>query len=219
LVRTPTRFDNRVTRRILAAMTIDPEVTCRCALGLMLVGLAVVGIPPRLRAERAGGKVSRQGDPRWFWVGMALVGPPVPLVCAAFMVDPRWVDFARAGLPFEVRLLGIPVGGLGLGLFAWMFRHLGLNVTSTSLPRADATLVTSGPYRWVRHPMYLAALILLGATTLLTANWVVAICGGAACGLLIARSRIEERRLVEKFGDAYRNYQRRTGRVFPRIFR
>jgi protein-S-isoprenylcysteine O-methyltransferase Ste14 len=67
--------------------------------------------------------------------------------------------------------------------------------------------------------MYLAALILLGATTLLTANWVVAICGGAACGLLIARSRIEERRLVEKFGDAYRNYQRRTGRVFPRIFR
>lgn len=197
----------------------DAEVTFRIALGVMLVALAGIGLPHRLRADRAGGSVSRQGDPRWFWVGMASVGPPVPLVCAAFLIDPRWVDFAGVELPPAVRLLGIPVGALGLGLFAWMFRHLGLNVTSTSLPRADATLVTSGPYRWVRHPMYTSALILLGATALLTANWVVAVFGGASCFLLIARSRIEEVRLVEKFGDAYRTYQRGTGKLFPRVFR
>jgi protein-S-isoprenylcysteine O-methyltransferase Ste14 len=197
----------------------DAEVTCRIALGVMLVALAGIGLPQRLRADRAGGRVSRQGDPKWFWAGMVLVGPPVPLACLAFLVDPRWVDFLQVQLPPAVRLLGVPVGGLGLGLFAWMFRHLGLNVTSTSVPRAKATLVTTGPYRWVRHPMYTAALILLGATALLTANGVVVVFGSAACGLLIARSRIEEVRLVEKFGDAYRTYQGRTGRLFPRVFR
>jgi protein-S-isoprenylcysteine O-methyltransferase Ste14 len=104
----------------------------------------------------------------------------------------------------------------GLGLFGWMFRHLGLNVTSTSMPRATATLVTTGPYRWVRHPMYSAALVLLVAATLLTANWVVAAGGTVAIALLVARSRVEEQRLVEKFGEAYREYQRSTGRFLPR---
>jgi protein-S-isoprenylcysteine O-methyltransferase Ste14 len=200
-------------------MFMAPEDTSRLMLGLMLVGLVSIGLPHRLRADRAGGRVPNRGDPRWFWWMMGVVGPPVPIVCGAFLVNPRWTDFAAVDLPAWLRFGGVPLGALGVALFAWMFRHLGLNVTSTSTPRAAATLVTSGPYHWVRHPMYLAALILLGATSLLTTNWVVAVCGGAACGLLIARSRIEERRLEEKFGDAYRDYQRRTGRFFPRIFR
>lgn len=134
----------------------------------------------------------------------------------AFLLMPRAVEFAVVPLPAGWRLLGAPVGLLGLLLFAWMFRHLGLNVTSTATPRAAATLVTSGPYRWVRHPMYLAALVLAMAAALLTANLVVAGGGAWAVGLLLARSRLEERRLVEKFGDAYREYQDRTGAIFPR---
>jgi protein-S-isoprenylcysteine O-methyltransferase Ste14 len=196
-------------------MAFDPESVCRVVLGLMFVGLAGIGIPHRLRAERAGGSVSRAVDPRWFWILMGIVGPPVGLACVAFLINPRWVDFAAVAAPPALRLLGAPVGLLGLGLFGWMFRHLGLNVTSTSMPRAGATLVTSGPYRWVRHPMYSAALVLLVATTLLTANGIVAAGGGFAFALLAARSRLEEERLVERFGDAYRAYQRCTGRFVP----
>ena len=196
---------------------MNPETICRVLLGLMFVGVGCIGVPHRLRADRAGGRVSRRVDPLWFWILMLMAGPLVALGCLAFLLEPRWIDFARVDLPPWVRYLGAPVGVAGAGLFLAMFRHLGLNVTSTSMPRASATLVTSGPYRWIRHPMYTAALILVVASALLTASLMVAIGGVAMFALLAARSQVEERRLVEKFGDDYRAYQRRTGRFLPRL--
>jgi protein-S-isoprenylcysteine O-methyltransferase Ste14 len=199
-------------------MVPHPETGCRIALGLMILGAISIGLPHRLRADRAGGHVSVRVDPRWFWIGMALVGAPLVIVTFAFLVEPRWVDFARLDLPAAVRLLGAPVGLIALTLFGWVFRHLGFNVTSTSMPRAAATLVTTGPYRWIRHPMYSAALLLVIAAALLTANAVVALGGAGMFALLAARSGLEEARLVQKFGDDYRAYQRRTGRFMPRRF-
>ncbi len=198
-------------------MAFNPELICRIALALIFIGAGGVGIPHRLRADRAGGSVSPREDPRWFWLLMLIAGPPLALACIAFLVQPRWLDFALVEFPPWLRILGVPTALAGLVLFRWMFLHLGLNVTSTSLPRARATLVTSGPYRWVRHPMYTTVLILVLAVTLLTANAVVAASGLAMFALLAARSRIEERRLVERFGDAYRAYQGRTGRFLIRL--
>ena len=198
-------------------MDFDPETACRVSLGSIVLLTAAIGIPFRLRADRTGGRVSRRVDPRWFWIFMAFTGPLLAATCLAFLIQPRWVDFARIELPPWLRLLGVAVGFVGVALFVWMFRHLGLNVTSTSMPRANATLVTSGPYRWIRHPMYTAALLLVAAATLLTANIVVAIGGVTMFALLAARSRVEEQRLVERFGEAYRVYQRNTGRFLPRL--
>src|SRR5687768_16005665 len=129
-------------------MTLDPESVCRIALGLIFLGAASIGVPHRLRADRAGGRVSPRVDPSWFWWWMSVVGPPVALVCLGFIIQPRWVDFARVDLPPWLRLMGLLFGLVGVGLFAWMFRHLGLNVTSTSMPREKATLITTGPYHW-----------------------------------------------------------------------
>ena len=198
-------------------MVSDPETFGRLALGLVIVGAAVIGLPHRLRADRAGGQVSPRVDPAWFWILMALVGTPLAAGCLGFLINPRWVEFAQFDLSIGWRWLGAAIGLAGLALFTWMFRHLGLNVTSTSMPRRNGTLVTTGPYRWVQHPMYSAVLLLVIATVLLTANAVVAVGGVGMFALLVARSRLEEARLVEKFGDAYRAYQRRTGRIVPRL--
>src|SRR5262245_52992704 len=200
-------------------MQFDLELTCRIAVGAMILTAAAIGLPHRVRADKAGGHVPTRVDPRWFWATMACIGPPVLFVIVAFLIQPRWIDFARLPLPAWVRLLGIPLGLAGVTLFTWMFRHLGLNVTSTSMPREKATLVTSGPYRWIRHPMYSAALILVAAFALLTSNAVALLGGLVMFALLAARSRIEEQRLVEKFGDDYRNYQQCTGRFLPSLTR
>jgi protein-S-isoprenylcysteine O-methyltransferase Ste14 len=67
--------------------------------------------------------------------------------------------------------------------------------------------------------MYSAALLLGAAATLLVANTIMFVGGIAMFALLAARSRIEEERLVAKFGEAYRVYQRGTGRFMPRVLR
>jgi len=197
-------------------MSVDPELGSRIALGVILVGVTVLGLPHRLRADRVGGKVSIREDPVWFWILMGLVGPPVALVCLGFLIQPRWVDFGVMGFPPWLRLAGVPVGVAGMALFGWTLVHLGANVTSTSMPRATATLVTAGPYRWIRHPMYSATLLLVLAASLLTSHAVVALGGVAMFALLAARSRLEEERLVEKFGKAYCAYRSCTGRFLPR---
>jgi protein-S-isoprenylcysteine O-methyltransferase Ste14 len=195
---------------------LDPETGCRIALGVIILSAGAIGLPMRLKADRAGGPVSIREDPTWFWMLMGLAGPPVALVCLGFLIQPRWVAFAHVDLPGWLRLAGIPLGFSGIALFAWMLVHLGLNVTSTSRPRQSAKLVTSGPYRWIRHPMYTFTLVLLLSASLLTASGVVAVGGLIMFALLAARSGLEEQRLGEKFGEAYRAYQRRTGRFLPR---
>lgn len=198
-------------------MNVDADTVGRVSLLVIILVTAGIGVPHRLRADRAGGRVSYRVDPPWFWRFMAILGPLVGLSCVAFLVEPQWIGFARLPLAPSLRLAGVPIAGAGLLLFGWMFRHLGLNVTSTFMPRDHATLITTGPYRWMRHPMYSAALLLIIAASLLTANLVVVVGGTGMFALLAARSRVEEKRLEEKFADAYRVYAQRTGRFLPRL--
>lgn len=71
----------------------------------------------------------------------------------------------------------------------------------------------------MRHPFYLAFALALIATTLLTANAFLAITGLAAFLVIVARTSIEEQKLIERFGPSYENYMRHTGRFLPRIHR
>ena len=60
-------------------MAPNPETGCRIALGLIFLGAAAIGIPHRLRADRAGGRVSLRVDPAWFWIFIVVAGSPVAL--------------------------------------------------------------------------------------------------------------------------------------------
>ena len=104
-------------------------------------------------------------------------------------------------------------------MLIWVFLSLGKNITDTVVTRRDHTLVTTGPYRWVRHPFYLATGAAVVANSLVTANWFLALTSGLAFGLIVLRTRIEEEKLIERFGDDYRSYMNRTGRFLPRLGR
>ena len=84
-------------------------------------------------------------------------------------------------------------------------------------PSANATLITNGPYRFIRHPMYTA--ILLGSLGLLINQftWLrLAIVISLAIVLLI-KLNLEEKMLSQKF-DAYKEYMKHTKRIVPNIF-
>jgi len=83
--------------------------------------------------------------------------------------------------------------------------------------RRAHTLVTHGPYRWVRHPFYDCAALLIVATSLVASNWFLMMTGGFVLALLVVRTRTEEEKLLARFGDAYRSYRERTGRFLPNL--
>ena len=98
----------------------------------------------------------------------------------------------------------------------WVFRSLGRNITDTVTVRSEATLVTRGPYRWMRHPLYTFGFAGFACLGLAAAN--AALIGAAlvAIALIRARTPIEERMLVERFGDDYLDYMLHTPRWLPR---
>ena len=196
---------------------MDIETTCRLALAGILVLACFDSGYHRLRAEKQGGRVSLRNDPRWFWIVMMLAMAAFLLGTLAFLINPAWLTFTKIALPDYLRLLGIPLGLVTVILNDWMFRHLGHNVTKTSMPRENASLVMTGPYRWIRHPMYSFGGLLFLAFALLTSSWLIAVSGIVAFFMIALRTRLEEQRLIDKFGDRYRNYMRRTGRYFPRL--
>ncbi|MGI9457503.1 MAG: methyltransferase family protein, partial [Aeoliella sp.] len=114
---------------------------------------------------------------------------------------------------------GVGLGIAAIGLFCWTLRTLGPNLTDTVVTRRDARLITHGPYRWVRHPFYVAFAVAVVANSLVTSNWYLALIGVAAMLAIVVRTPIEEKKLIDRFGDQYLKYARQTGRFLPRSVR
>lgn len=133
---------------------------------------------------------------------------------------PRWVAWADFPMPEWIRWVGLALGYANLPLLWWIEATLGKNFNTTLHVREGHTLVTNGPYRWVRHPMYTSLYILVIAIFLASANWLVGLPGLLSLTLIIFnRLDREEALMLEQFGDAYRAYMQRTGRLFPRLSR
>ncbi|NIN71050.1 MAG: hypothetical protein GTO46_03755 [Gemmatimonadetes bacterium] len=136
----------------------------------------------------------------------------------AFIINPQWVVWSHVRLPYGLRALGIPLNVTGLAGLTWAFRHLGHNLGAGSGTGEAHTLVTTGPYRWVRHPMYSAWAVLQFGYCLTTVNWCIACLFVAAMAAVVRRTPAEEAALAARFGDAYLEYTKRTGRFVPNRF-
>lgn len=95
-------------------------------------------------------------------------------------------------------------------------RALGRNVSPTVMTHEDHQLVTSGPYRWIRNPLYVAGASIFGGLGLVAASGFLMAGAAAALALVWLRLPREEAELEARFGQAYRDYRERTGRFLPR---
>ncbi len=168
-------------------------------------------------AERTRGQAEyREG--RTHVVLRMLVGIPFMLTLAVYMVRPSILGWAKLDLPAWMQWVGLALGLASLPLIWWVQSALGSNFSTVLHVRDEHTLVTSGPYRWVRHPMYTVLYMNLLAAFLLTENLLI---GGVflLSLTLIVASRVqrEEQTMLEKFGEQYRDYMQQTGRFLPRL--
>jgi protein-S-isoprenylcysteine O-methyltransferase Ste14 len=128
------------------------------------------------------------------------------------------LDFAQVPLAPALRWIGLPIGLTAILLLIATHRALGRNWSGVLEISDRHRLIVNGPYRRVRHPMYTALFCVALSNALLSANWLVAVTNlGAVTLMYIARVADEERMLVDQFGDEYRAYMRRTGRLIPRL--
>jgi protein-S-isoprenylcysteine O-methyltransferase Ste14 len=188
---------------------------------LLLIVLAVVQAAVSLwflRGTGAGATIfGRREEGLLLTVGVALCYLAYGGAVVVYLLNPAWMDWSAVAIPSWLRWAGIvPVLAGAVGIIQSQ-RHLGRNITISISTKNEHALVTTGPYARVRHPMYSAGTVESVGVCLLTANWFVAVSAGLFWMLIALRTPLEEQKLIEKFGEAYRDYVRRVGRFVPRV--
>lgn len=170
----------------------------------------------RLKSQSTREALDRRQEGLFILLTLRPIGLAGLLGLIAFLVKPSSMAWSSFHLPDWVRWAGAGTGIAGGLLSLWAFRALGPNLTDTVVTRKTHTLVTRGPYRWVRHPFYGAAALWMLGNSLAAANWFLLTTSGLAFLLLVVRTGKEEENLLRRFGDDYRAYVQRTGRFWPR---
>jgi protein-S-isoprenylcysteine O-methyltransferase Ste14 len=144
-------------------------------------------------------------------VFLVLIALIVLLVC-----NPNWRSKLSFPLPFWLRWAGVALGLASLGLWTWTHVALGTLWSAQLQLRTHHWVVTFGPYLRIRHPMYTAVLAWATSLGLVLANWVPIVFAVWVAVILVARVPREEQMMLERFGDEYREYMKRTGRFLPK---
>jgi protein-S-isoprenylcysteine O-methyltransferase Ste14 len=183
----------------------------------VVILLAQIGIrwPYNRQRKRTRVTRNRMGCAESFvLVALFVCGVVIP---AVYIVTP-FLWFANYHLPFPAALPGFGFGLAGLVVFWRAHADLGRQWSPTLQVMEEHALVTAGIYSVVRHPMYASQLLVGLAQVFLLQNWIAGWTGLVAfLALYLLRVPPEERMMLAEFGDEYRAYMDRTGRVLPRV--
>ena len=140
------------------------------------------------------------------------------LTMLAYVINPDWLAFAGLSLPLWSRWAGVGIALIGFALLQWSQVTLGKSWSDTPRMMKEQTLITSGPYRTIRHPIYTAFILILGSSLFISANWLIGLCWIGMTILEVAsRIGFEESLMIEFFGEQYHEYMKKTGRLLPKF--
>lgn len=184
---------------------------------ILFTGIGISSYFRRKADRETGEKISRKVDGTLLMTIIKVFGLVLWLTPLVYLINPAWMAWSRIGLPDWVRWLGVVIGFLCATMVYWLFSSIGSGISPTSATRKQHSLVTSGPYRWVRHPLYTVGSSLFIAFGMMADNWFIAALGILAFIAMASRTPKEEANLIEKFGDEYREYMKQTGRYLPKL--
>lgn len=162
---------------------------------LLIAAVAISGYH-RHRAKQAGEvEISLQEVGLPTVVALRSSGLVLVLSVVAYLINPRWMRWSSVDLPTPVRWSGVGLGATALPLAYWVLRTLGKNITSTVGTSFFVSL------------------------SIVAANWFMGLASLVVLVMLLIRLPREEQNLIERFGEVYRAYMKRTGRLLPRIER
>jgi protein-S-isoprenylcysteine O-methyltransferase Ste14 len=181
-----------------------------------VIGTAIVVIPhyPELLAERVG---PRKGAKTWDTIILSLYGLVMLIMWVVAGFDVRYAWSSEIGLVAQSAAMLIVIGGYALVVWATGTNAFFSQVVRIQTERGH-TVVTNGPYRFVRHPAYTGAVLLVLASPIMLGSWWALIPGVICAVLMIVRTALEDRTLqVELSG--YTVYAQRTRhRLLPGVW-
>jgi protein-S-isoprenylcysteine O-methyltransferase Ste14 len=183
------------------------------SLALFAVGPVVAGLALLRRRLKPSPTLSRIRGWRWY-VPAGLL--PVEWLLPPILIALRVGEIEAGWLP--VRVVGLAVGLAGAVLLVWASVVLGRLTIHEAAVREDHALIASGPYRFVRHPVYAGYLALLLGSGVAALNVSVLLIWPVSLVGILIQAASEEQVLRERFGHDYERYLRQTGRLAPRVW-
>ncbi|MFX0068000.1 MAG: isoprenylcysteine carboxylmethyltransferase family protein [Promethearchaeota archaeon] len=151
------------------------------------------------------------------WAGIALsvgiIGMLISIIL--YLLAPAWFLWSQLPLPPMVRAIGVLIVISSLPILIWTHRTLGKYYSAVLELKEKHTLVTSGPYSRIRHPMYTVFITFTISIALISANLIVIIFSIVVIVQFPSLAEQEEQMLLSLFGDEYSDYMRQTNRFFP----
>lgn len=136
----------------------------------------------------------------------------------AWLFWPQALTWSYLPLPLAVRWIGVALLLPALAFFAWSFHSLGVNYRGGVGLYEGHQLVTTGPYQWLRHPIYAAFIGIMLLVVPLSCNWLLGLSGLAlVVSIAVVRIPVEEAQLHERFGSAWERYRDTTACLVPGI--
>jgi protein-S-isoprenylcysteine O-methyltransferase Ste14 len=179
---------------------------------LILAAWALVEVGVRVREGVQGkGRVGRDRGTR------ALIAVTLAAAIVAALGARSAAPELR--MPAPLRMAGVVVMSLGLILRVWAIASLGSGFRTTVEVEPGQAVVSSGPYRWIRHPSYTGLLLIVAGFGAALGNWLsLAACVVLPLPAIVWRIHVEEAELNRVLGQAYRAYQADRARLIPRLW-
>lgn len=178
----------------------------------------IVGGYFRYQSEKGREKMPWHEEGLWTMILLRLFGLAGWLSMAIYLINPAWMNWSQMQLPEWLRWVGVTAGFVSVPLLYWLFKSIGKNISQTVGTRKEHQLVTSGPYRWIRHPLYSVGTMMALSIALIASNWFIAAAVVGALVMLLVRLPKEEENLIKRFGSEYEEYMARTGRLLPKLW-
>jgi len=182
--------------------------------GLVILAINMLILSPELMAERGQ---PRENVKEWDRVLTSLITFPILALLIVAGLDERFGWSPE--LAVAIHLIGLAFIALGQGLFTWAMAS---NVFFSTAVRIQMdrgqTVASGGPYRYVRHPGYVGMIVSLLATALAFGSLWALIPAGLAAVLLVVRTALEDKTLLEEL-DGYTGYAERVRyRLLPGVW-
>ena len=183
--------------------------------GIIVIATSIIRYPHAKRNKTNKIITNKKGTLEKILLGLAFLGMVIlPLIYMATSL----LSFANYDLPVWMQIIGLLLIVPMLWLFYRSHKDLGQNWSATLEIREGHNIVDSGVYKYIRHPMYSAILLLVIIQALLLNNYIAGLSGLISFGLLyFFRVKKEEKMMLLEFGTDYEKYMKRTKRIIPFI--